>query len=161
LKPPREPDGWGNRRRVILPIPDQNLLLMESYINPTTRVPGIDREQQIWTYRYADGKTEGSPQPPAAVHVTTARASALVQWQLSPSREVTGYVGYRGEGAKPWLVDYKPVGRVERSQPSFRDTGLKSGTVYYYCVRAAAKDGTESADSRKVRTQPRVVEEAV
>lgn len=61
MNPPREPDGWGNRRNVMTFIPDQNLVLLEHYVNPTERVPGVDREQQIWTYRYAEAKESARP----------------------------------------------------------------------------------------------------
>src|SRR5205823_10996091 len=33
MKPAREPDGWGNRRRVMVAIPDQQMMLMEAYVN--------------------------------------------------------------------------------------------------------------------------------
>ncbi len=161
MKPSREPDGWGNRRRVMLPISDQNVILMESYINPTTRVPGIDREQQIWTYRYAESKAEPALLPPTGLRVTTSDKAALLEWNASASPEVAGYVVYRGEGDKPWMVEYRTLRRLERDQTSLRDTGLKPGTIYFYCVRAVGRDSKESDDSLKVCTQPRVVEDTV
>jgi hypothetical protein len=45
-------------------IPDQNVILMENYVNPPQKIPGVEREQQIWTYRL--GK-ETSLQPTAPV----------------------------------------------------------------------------------------------
>jgi hypothetical protein len=51
MKPKREPDGWGNRARCLTYVPDQNLFLMDVYIHPGQRVPDVEREQQIWTYR--------------------------------------------------------------------------------------------------------------
>lgn len=69
MNPPREPDGWGNRRNVMAFIPDQNLVVLEHYANPTERIPGVDREQQIWTYRYAEVKKE----LPAASRVMSVR----------------------------------------------------------------------------------------
>jgi hypothetical protein len=161
MKPPREPDGRGNRRRILVAVPDQNLLVMENYVNPTERVPGVEREQQIWTYRYAEAKPDPAPLPPTAVRVTTTASGALLEWQPSPSPQAAGYVVYRGEGPQPWQVDFRPVGRVAQPQTSFRDMGLKRGTVYLYAVRTVTAEGQESADSLKVRTQPRVVEDAV
>ena len=58
MNPPQEPQGWGSRRRIMAYIPDQNVTLMESYVNPTSKVPGVGREQQIWTYRYTDKPDE-------------------------------------------------------------------------------------------------------
>lgn len=160
MNPKREPDGWGNRARVITFVPDQNQFLMDIYVHPAQRVPDVEREHQIWTYRYAEGKADLSPPPPVGVQVMTTAEGAMVQWQASTSPEVTEYAIYRGEGAKPWLVDYKPVGQVAKNVTTYRDAGLKPGTLYFYCVRSIA-GGRESADSMKVRTQPRVVEDAV
>jgi hypothetical protein len=161
LKPAKEPPGWGNRRRVMIYLPDQNLVLMENYINPTQRVAGTEREQQVWTYRYAEPKPDPRPLPPAGVKVTTTANNATVTWQPSASAKVTGYVIYRGTGAQPWQVDYRATGRVAKDQTSYQDKDLKAGTLYYYCVRALAGDQLESDDSPKVRTQPRLVEDAV
>lgn len=161
MKPVKEPDGWGNRRRVMVYLPDHNLCLLEMYVNPTLRVSGVEREQQIWTYRYAEAKPDPRPLPPTGVQVTTSANGVTVDWQASPSTNVAGYVVHRGEGAKPWLVDYKEVGKVDKGTTSFKDGNLKPGTVYYYSVRAVAADKTESADSLKVRTQPRLVEDIV
>ncbi|MBY0526867.1 MAG: fibronectin type III domain-containing protein [Gemmataceae bacterium] len=160
MKPDREPDGWGNRRRVIIYLPDQNLFLMENYINPSQRVKGVDREQQMWTYRYAEPKADSRPPAPTGVQVTTTATGATVSWQPSASPKVTGYAVLRGEGAKPWLVDYRPVAKLDKGQTNFTDKDLKPGTAYYYCVRAQA-DAEASEDSLKVRTQPRVIEDAV
>jgi hypothetical protein len=51
MKPKDAPPGFGNRRRVMAYVPDLNVVVMENYVNPPQRVPGADREQQIWTYR--------------------------------------------------------------------------------------------------------------
>lgn len=56
MNPNVEPPGGGQRRRIMVAIPDQNVILMENYVNPPQKVPGVDREQQIWTYRYAMGE---------------------------------------------------------------------------------------------------------
>lgn len=63
MKPKREPDGHGNRCRVITYVPDRNLFLMEAYIHPSQRVLGVEREQQIWTYRFAEAKPAAAPKP--------------------------------------------------------------------------------------------------
>src|SRR5262249_20229332 len=160
LKPAREPDGFRNRRRIMVAVPDQNLILLENYANPTDRIPGVDREQQVWTYRYANAQREDRPPPPSGIRVKTTAHGATVEWAGDPSPGVTGHVIYRGEGAKPWHVEeLRPAGRVTGLQTTFRDEGLKPGTVYTYCVRATTADGRESTDSMHVRTQPRVVED--
>jgi hypothetical protein len=159
MKPDREPDGKGNRRRVMVAVPDLNVILMENYINPTERVPRVDREQQVWTYRYAAAKAAWGPPPPTSIKVMTEAGAATVTWQPSPSAKAAGYTVYRGEGSQPWLADLKPVGQTDKT--SFRDTGLKGGTIYYYAVRATTKGDWESANSVTIRTQPRVVEDVV
>jgi hypothetical protein len=158
MKPAKEPDGWGNRRRVMIYLPDQNLFLAEIYINPTLRVPGVDREQQVWTYRHGDAKPDGRPLPPTGVQVTTTADTATVEWKASPTPGVA-YVVSRGEGEVPWKVDFRSVGGG-KDQTSLQDRGLKAGTTYYYRVHAFNADGQASASIR-VRTQPRIVEDAV
>jgi hypothetical protein len=74
---------------------------------------------------------------------------------------LSGYVVYRGKGDQPWQVAFQPIGKVDGATTRFRDANLESGACAYYCVRAVGQDGKESADSPKVRTQPRVVEDLV
>ncbi|HXU10443.1 MAG TPA: fibronectin type III domain-containing protein, partial [Candidatus Binatia bacterium] len=157
----REPEPTGARSRVMTFVPNQNFFLIDGYVKPTDRVPGVEREHQIWTYRHGEPPFDSAPRPPAGVQVVTTAESATLQWQASSSPDVTEYVVYRGEGTQPWLVEYKPVGKAARTATTFLDTGLKRGTIYFYFVRAVGSGGRESLDSVKVRTQPRVVEDAV
>src|SRR5207247_70173 len=60
MNPNIEPPGGGQRRRIMSAIPDQNVILMENYANPPQKIPGVDREQQMWTYRYASPKGNGA-----------------------------------------------------------------------------------------------------
>src|SRR4026209_960436 len=103
MNPPLEPLGWGNRRRIMAALPDQNVVLMESYVNPTTKVPGIDREQQIWTYRYGDSKASSQPIAPnrrvrkepklcedVVVSVISTKEARLV-WPRSGAPDIAGY----------------------------------------------------------------------
>lgn len=64
LSPAREPDGWHNRRRVMVAMPELNALLVEAYVNPSDRLKGTDREQQIWTYRAAAATPADEPGKP-------------------------------------------------------------------------------------------------
>jgi hypothetical protein len=52
MSPPTEPPGGGNRRRIMVAVPEQNVIIMENYVNPPQKIPGVEREQQIWTYRF-------------------------------------------------------------------------------------------------------------
>ncbi len=159
--PPAEPPGWGNRRRIVVYVPDQNVVLMENYVNPSQRVKGVEREQQMWTYRYADPAPEPGPLPPMDLRVSTSKGGATLSWKPSPSPGVAGYVVHRGAGAKPWQVDFREVGRVDGNGTLFRDPDLRRGTVYVYHVEALGADGKAGQPSLKVRTQPRTVEDVV
>jgi hypothetical protein len=159
MKPKREPDGWRNRRRILVAIPDQNLILLENYLTPLDRVAGVDREQQIWTYRYQQAVPNPPPVPPTGVEVTTTARQATLTWKPSPG--VTAYLIYRGQGTKPWLTDFRQRARLNRGQTSYCDPEVHPRTVYSYFVRSVTKGGQESGPSLKVRTQPRVVESVV
>jgi hypothetical protein len=160
LSPAREPDTWGNRRRCAVFLPDQNLMLMEAYVNPGEKVPGVDREQQMWTYRFAEAPKPPAPSAPRGVTAVAVPAGAVVSWALGGT-DVAEHVVLRGEGDKPWLVDYKEIGRV-KGETVFNDTGLKSGgTVYHYAVRAVGAGGAMSDLSPRARLQPRFVEDVL
>lgn len=102
MKAEREPDGWGNRSRALTYVSDENFFLLEVYVHPTQRVPGVEREQQIWTYRIAERKADAPPapirkartQPPIvedAVVSVLAPQQVEIAWKAVPSKDVTGY----------------------------------------------------------------------
>jgi hypothetical protein len=102
MRPKESPPGFGNRRRVMAYVPELNVIVMENYVNPALKVPDIDREQQMWTYRYAEPK-----EMPKAVSTKVARprpppvaglvASVLtgprvkLTWLASAEANVVGY----------------------------------------------------------------------
>ncbi len=159
MDPPREPDASGNRARLMTFLPDRNLAVLETRTHP----PQGPAEQQIWTYRFAQPKrdTNAPPAPPSDLRLTTDKDGAELSWKASPSANVARYVVYRGEGTAPWEVTYREVGRVGAKERSFHDTGLRTGQVSFYTVRSADAEGRLGPQSARVRTQPRVVEEAV
>jgi hypothetical protein len=160
LNPPREPDGWGNRRRVMVAAPELNALVLEAFVNPTERVPGVDREQQIWTYRDAAAKPP-AVLPPTNLRVWTDTVAAMVEWDRSPSKTVAKYLVYRGDGQTPWAAEFREVTWMHGDNPEFRyrDQDPPKDRPVYYRVKAVAADGTESELSPVVRSQPRVVED--
>jgi len=123
MQPTREPDGFANRSRVLTYVPDQNLFLLEAYIHPSQRVPGVDREQQIWTYRYADAKPTTPPksrvrkQPriveDAVVSVMSAK-EVVITWPASPSKDV---VGYHVERANVEVFSEDEILRLKKDTP--------------------------------------------
>jgi len=158
MNPLQEPDSTGNRSRVLAFAPELGLTILE---NRTRSKPGPP-EQQIWTYCFdkTDSVHKTMVIPPTDVQVTTTVNSAHLTWKPSISKAVTDYIVYRGTGEYPWTVDYQKIASVKADQTIYQDKGLQPGTVYYYAVRAAA--GEKLSDlSMKVRTQPRIVEQAV
>lgn len=111
MNPPQEPTTSGSRARMMLFIPDRNLVILENRTHP----PHGPAEQQIWTYRYA-------PRPAAAMpvdapvarttpriveqgHVSVRSAKqAEVSWSPSPTADVVGYHVERAD-VEVWTDD--------------------------------------------------------
>ena len=147
MNPPREPDGWRNRRRIMVAVPDQNLILMENFINPATASPASSREQQIWTYRDAAPGRPTPPPPPAGVRRDDDRATGpRSSGRPAASPDVTGYRHRAGRGGQ--ALARRVSGRWAgsgRDQTSYHDRGPEAGTVYHYAVRAVGADGRRGA----------------
>src|SRR5207248_1081788 len=79
MRPAREPDGWRNRRRIMTYVPDQNVFVLENYANPTDRIPGVDREQQMWMYRYSEPPMSRALAAPPTVAVIADEKGATVR----------------------------------------------------------------------------------
>jgi hypothetical protein len=159
LDPPKSPGGFFNRRRILVAVPDQNLILMENYVNPTDRLPDAEREQQVWTYRYAAARKDEAAPRPVDVRVTTTTDGATIAWKPGVGAGAGRYWVYRGEGATPWQVDMKMIPSGAPGAESAHDARLKPGTIYTYSVRFAPKDSLSSDFSVKVRTQPPLIED--
>lgn len=138
MNPEREPDPTGNRARVLMAAPELNLIFLEN-------CPGKPREQQIWSYRPAAGKP---PAPPVRLQVRTEPDAATLTWP--PLGEPVAVL--RGTAQKPWEVEFKEVGKAKAGEGTWREAGLRSGTVYHYRL---------GAPSIRVRTQPRPPEDLV
>ena len=79
MNPAVEPDPAGNRARQLVFAPELNLFILE---NCTAR----PREQQVWTYRYADVKTPVPIPPPAAAPTRPPIVEDAVVSVISPVR---------------------------------------------------------------------------
>jgi len=156
MKPPQEPDPSGSRARVLVFAPELNLAILENRTHP----PQGQQEQQIWTYRFAETLPDRGPLPPTELHVTTAPDRATLTWKPSASG-ADRYLLFRGTGSKPWEVDYQQVAVLDGHLTTYQDRDVKPGTVYCYTLRTVEATGRTSPDSMKVRTQPRIVEDAV
>jgi hypothetical protein len=99
MNPAAEPEPSGNRARQLVFAPELNLAILE---NCTSR----PREQQVWTYRYADesprgvgqAPAQGSPEPlrgPAivddAVVSVVSRERVEIAWQAPAGAAASGY----------------------------------------------------------------------
>lgn len=158
MNPPREPDPTGNRSRVLVYADALGMSLLE---NRTRSKPGPP-EQQMWTYCFkpVDRVAEPRLKAPTGLKLTTTLTSAKLSWQADDSDALKGYVVYRGVGTQPWTIEYEPVARPDAVQTTYEDSDVKRQTVYYYCISAVGSKEI-SDKSRKVRTQPPIVEDVV
>jgi hypothetical protein len=94
MKPSVEPDAAGNRTRQLVFAPELNLAILE---NCTSK----PREQQIWTYRYADVKAspvaapakprETPPLVEDAVVSVLGEKHVELRWTAPPGVKIAGY----------------------------------------------------------------------
>jgi hypothetical protein len=151
------PDKSGGRNRVLLYIPEKNLFVLE---NRTERIEDDPqtakraREQQIWTFRYADAPAP-SPRPRDLKASTSARGVRLT-WQPPEGAGKVTYNVYRGEGEKAWEVELQPVAKGVGGT-SFDDVKVTPATTCFYQVRAVDGSGKEGTPSLFARTQPPLV----
>ena len=128
MNPPREPDGWGNRRRVLAAVPDQNVSCWSLRQSDRARARGRARAANLDLSLMAKGKRgwgrDGSP----TFAWTRARKRSTLEWGRRPAGKEMAYVVYRGEGAKPWQAELRAVGRVEKGKNTFDDRQVKTGT---------------------------------
>lgn len=158
--PPQEPPGWGNRRRIMVHVPDLNVTVMENYVNPASKVPGVDREQQMWTYRLAD------PVPPpnkvglTDVRATTEPGAVRLDWKLAFGAPKAIRV-LRATGPVSWNAAYRQIAELKGDAVTFRDGKVEPGKVHYYRIYGLDESGRPQSSTPVVRTQPRTVEDVV
>ena len=157
MNPPREPDYSGTRGRLMRYLPDRNIVILEGRTS---------REQQIWTYRLAATPPPEPPVPtPTGLSLTSSPGNATdffkLTWRPVPRQvELAGYHVYRAdvEPGKPWQVTFRRRTRKPITATQFSD-GIRQfpRRIGRYRVTAVSKDGRESAPSRQLRTQPRLI----
>jgi hypothetical protein len=153
--PPDEPPGPGNRRRIMVAVPDQNLILMEDYVDDAAR----GERQQIWTYRHADAKATRPVLREFSVAHT--KDGPLLEWRYWPG--ASDHVVFRGVGSKPWLADFKGIIEAGPRERAVCDDALwlKNGQIAWYYVRNKAPENKLGPPSQRVRYQPPLVEDVV
>lgn len=159
MKPVSEPPGWGNRRRIMAYVPDLGAVVMENYINPSQRVPGVEREQQMWLYRFAADKKSATLLPPDGVSVSTSKDAVHLSWKAPAS--ASAIVILRGQADQPWQADFQELARVSGKENTFRDAKVEPGKLYFYRLKSADSKGEIGNPSPIVRAQPRVVEDLI
>jgi hypothetical protein len=124
------PPGFGNRRRIMAYIPDLNVTVMENYVNPSQKIAGVDREQQMWTYRYGPGKLAASEPvkprtKPALVEDVVASVhgprKVVVSW--GPPREGVA-AGYHVERAVVDVFSEDELQRLRKDTPPLAEPSV-------------------------------------
>jgi hypothetical protein len=150
MNPTIEPPGGGQRRRIMVAISDQNVVLMENYVNPPQKIPGVEREQQIWTYRYDTPKGKPRLRPPS-VRLETTPKGVILRWE---GDTFGGWRVYQ-DSAKFEKITYldkearefeEDLDRFEQSDWFYVEAGDEKGTRYF---------------SVKERAKPRLVEDVI
>ncbi len=146
MNPPTEPAPSKSRSRNLTYSPDLNLFILET--------SATNNRPEIWTYRYKQAAPVIRPAAPQDLRVTTDSAKVSLSWSSPEASAVKEFQVFRAEPTEPWLADYKLIGTT--SQPSFEDKEAAPGKACFYSVKSVARDGTASAASLHVRSQPAV-----
>lgn len=124
MNPASEPDTAGNRTRQLCFAPELNLAILEN----CTHQP---REQQIWTYRYADAGRRYEP-PAPKLRTTPGIIEDAVVTVLTPTHvELTwaasadpAVVGYHVERATVDVLTEDQLRRVKRNTPPLAEPSV-------------------------------------
>ncbi len=168
LDPPTMPGGFHNRRRLMVAVPDQNLILMENYVNQSDRLPDAEREQQIWTYRYAATKPAAKPLPPTTIHKSPPLIEDGTVSVLSPKEvrlawmpsKATDVVGYLVERAVVEVFSEDQIVRLKKDTPPLAEPSvgaLKAIGPFVRLTKTPVKDATFT-DTGLDLTKPQTVE---
>jgi len=138
-------------------MPELNALLLESVVNPTQKVPGVTREQQIWLYRSAEAK------PPEVGTPANVRVGGelfpVVEWDPVPGAD--RYRVYRAVADTPWTAKFSAVTKVGVPGTRYADAKVRASKQPVYYRVAAVKGDTEGEWSPVARAQPRVADDLV
>jgi fibronectin type 3 domain-containing protein len=148
MEPATEPERSMSRSRNLSFSAEHNVFILDT--NPAAQK---GTSAQIWTYRYKTAPADKRPAAPENVEVVTESNKAVLTW--SAVAGVKEYRVHRADAAEPWKLTFARVGAVPGV--SFEDRDVAAGKTYFYTVRAVAADGTEGPDSRRARTQSRVL----
>jgi glycosidase len=92
------------------------------------------------------------PGPPTGVTAKSRGATSIgLSWAAPADADLYGYVIYRSTTSGS---GYQEVGRTDAATAKFVDTGLTSGTTYYYVVKALDQANNLSAASAEASGVP-------
>ena len=148
MAPATEPAPSMSRSRNLGFSLEHNVFILDT--NPAAK-KGTGAE--IWTYRVKKAAAQKSPAAPLKLEAVTSPDRVLLTWTAVPG--VKDYHVYRADSGDPWKLTFAKVGAL--SATSFEDKKVGSGKSYFYTVRAVGQDGSESRDSVRARTEPRVL----
>lgn len=133
----------GNRNRVLLYLPGRNLFMMEVCTS---------KEQQIWTFRYAEAP-EPLPKPHAfKLEVLENNKGIYLTWFPPTDKMRWSYHIYRGVGERPWEVKWELKTKSKYDGPYLIEKGKTEKNIWYR-IHAVGKDGKEGPSSKLARTQ--------
>jgi hypothetical protein len=132
MMPKEAPPGMGNRRRIMAYIPDLNVIVMENYFTPAQKKAGVDREQQMWTYRYADVKPGAKIAAKEPVRTKPPLVTGLVASVLGPRKvklawqpsKSAGVVGYNIERAVVEVLSEDEIARLKKDTPPLAEPSV-------------------------------------
>ena len=168
MNPNVEPPGGGQRRRIMVAIRDQNVILMENYVNPPQKIPGVEREQQIWTYRYADKDSWNSPRAPKERTkprlpedvVATVVSPTKIKLRWSPGAFESYPVNYHVERAVVEVYSEDQILRLRKDTPPLEQPSVGAVKAIGEFVRLTKKpiDADEFVDESIDLTKPVAIE---
>jgi len=112
-----------------------------------------------WTYSSTSGTLtvhanpdQTPPGPPTALTAKSRGATSIgLSWTAPSDNDLYGYVVYRSTTSGS---GYAEVGRTDAATTKFTDTGLTSGTTYFYVVKALDQANNLSAASGEASAVP-------
>ncbi|MCS6862800.1 MAG: hypothetical protein NZT92_21050, partial [Abditibacteriales bacterium] len=161
MNPPQEPDPSGNRARQLMFAPELNLAILENRTHP----PQGPHEQQIWTYRYAEGQPAPPPPPRARSQsplVEDVVVSVLspqqveVSWRAPDAKDVGGY---HVERAPVEVLTEDQLTRLKSRTPPLPEpsVGAIRRIGQFTRLTASPVQGTSFTDTTVDLTKPQII----
>jgi hypothetical protein len=139
----------GNRNRVLLYLPDRNLFVQEIRTN---------KEQQIWTFRYAEAPEPLLRPKTVSAVVDTDLKTTVLFLQDPPGKGWTSNI-YKGMGTKAWDIQWQLLEKHHKDGMYIDRENVKKGAMAaWYRVHFVTPEGKEALGFKLVPTQPQVVQ---